>query len=320
MDDAAMTHSSEAPVEALLRDELAQGDIALGSVGPVLGHLLANHDHSLFSDEIVSRVRGMVADLARQLLTAHANAAELPDSRDQVERAQAALAQALLADSDLVSHCHALALEWHLTARLESRSGIDPVLSPLLQALIASDEAATAATAMAALAAQARFVQQQRRMELPLSELPADHYHRALATWIERVQPQDAEPALRAAATLRDDYDESASRIGLLARLVHTMGAGALAALSVSHAGPAIFLSALAAASRQERALAILATNDRQLARLALSLRAAGLKPQAIEEQFLYLHPEIALPDGFEALRADRAQALLAGSLRTTAA
>ena len=53
---------------------------------------------------------------------------------------------------------------------------------------------------------------------------------------------------------------------------------------------------------------------DRQFARLALALRAAGLKQQAVEEQFLYLHPEIALPDGFDRLRADRAAALLAGS------
>jgi hypothetical protein len=320
MDDAVMTLSSEAPVEALLRDELAQGDIVLGTVGPVLGHLLANHDHSLFSDEIVSRVRGMIGDLARQLLTAQAECSERADPRGYAERHRTHLTEALLTDNRLISHCHALALEWQLTARLEARNAIDPVLSPLLQSLIASDDAGTASVAMAALAAQARFVQRQRRMELPLSELPADHFHQALAIWIEQVDAGDAEGALAATTRLREDYDESAGRIGLIARLVHGMGAGALAALSVSHAGAAIFLSALASATQQERELTIIATNDRQLARLALSLRAAGLKPQAVEEQFAYIHPDVALPEGFDALRADRAQALLASSLRVSVA
>ena len=64
----------------------------------------------------------------------------------------------------------------------------------------------------------------------------------------------------------------------------------------------------------------IISTNDRQLARLAVALRAAGLKPRDVEEQFLHLHPEIALPEGFEALRADRAAALLAGSARSAVA
>jgi hypothetical protein len=155
---------------------------------------------------------------------------------------------------------------------------------------------------------------------LPLSELPADHFHQALAIWIEQVDAGDAEGALAATTRLREDYDESAGRIGLIARLVHGMGAGALAALSVSHAGAAIFLSALASATQQERELTIIATNDRQLARLALSLRAAGLKPQAVEEQFAYIHPDVALPEGFDALRADRAQALLASSLRVSVA
>lgn len=319
MNEAASTPSPEAPVEAILRDELAHGDIVLGTIGPVLGHLLANHDHSLFSDEIVSRVRGMIGDLARQMLHAQADAADAADPRAVPATGIGVLTDALMADARLVGHCHALALEWQLTLRLETRSGVDPVLSPLLQALIASDDPPTASTAMAALTAQARFAQRQRRMELPLPELPADHFHQVLATWLELVEPQDAEAAVLAAGKLRDDFDESAGRLGLLARLIHTMGAGALAALSVSHAGAAMFLTALSSANQQDRDLTIIATNDRQLARLALSLRAAGLKPSAIEEQFLYLHPNIALPEGFDSLRADRARELLASSRRTSA-
>jgi hypothetical protein len=64
----------------------------------------------------------------------------------------------------------------------------------------------------------------------------------------------------------------------------------------------------------------VLSFAERQYARLALSLCAAGLKQQAMAEQFLYLHPDVALPEGFETLRADRAGALLATSQPEAAA
>jgi hypothetical protein len=92
------------------------------------------------------------------------------------------------------------------------------------------------------------------------------------------------------------------------------MGGNAISALSIDHAGASIFLTALSIGSGQDRDLSVISTNDRQLARLALALRASGLKPQAVEEQFLYLHPEVALPGGFENLRSDRAAALLSDS------
>ena len=313
MDDAVMTLSSEAPVEAVLRDELAHGDVVLGTVGPVLGHLLASNDHSLFSDELVSRVRAMVGDIARQLLVAQGQAADEPDPRGFADRGRDALAARLLASLPLVGYCHSLALEGQLTARLDQRNGLDPVLSPLLQALIASDDSATASTAMGALAAQARFVQQQRRMELPLGELTADLFDEVLGRW---TGDDESESVVEAQSALRASFDKSTGRLGMLARLVTGMGPGAVAALSLSHGGVALFLSALAALSHQARDLAVLATNDRQLARLSLSLRAAGLKPKQIEEQFALIHPDISLPEGFDALRADRASAMLAASDR----
>jgi len=92
------------------------------------------------------------------------------------------------------------------------------------------------------------------------------------------------------------------------------MGGGATAALSITHAGVGIFLSALALASGQDRDMAVLATNEGQLARLAIALRASGLKPQSIEEQFDSLHPEVSLPEGFDQLGSDTAAALLARS------
>src|SRR3546814_4629440 len=61
-------------VEAVMRQELALGDRALASVAPVLGHLLATPGQSLVSDDLVARMRGMLADIARQLLAAQAQA------------------------------------------------------------------------------------------------------------------------------------------------------------------------------------------------------------------------------------------------------
>ncbi|MXO74107.1 hypothetical protein GRI40_02585 [Altererythrobacter aerius] len=318
MDQNAINSSGDFAAERILFDALAHGDAVLGTIGPVLGHLLANHDHSLFSDEILTRVRGMVNDIARQLLLAQGEAAEVDDPRAFAATFAGALADTLLAERALTAHCHALAIEWHATARLEAQNAIDPVLSPLLQALVSSDDAPTAAAAMAALAAQARFVQQQRRMELPLSELPADLLHLCIASWRSHVGEQE-EGVSGALARVRESYDEGASRLARLARLVHGMGPGMLAALSVAHAGVAIFLTALSAASHQDRALTVLATNDRQIARFALSMRAAGLKPRAIEEQFLYFHPEGALPPELDSLGADRARALLSASSRSSA-
>jgi hypothetical protein len=309
-----MTQFSEFNVEDVLRLELAEGDAMIGTLGPILRHLLASDDHSLFSDETIARVRGMVEDLARQALHAQANAAGVDLPEDFVGARVDPLADALLGNPALLSHLHALAIEWQLSERLHGRNAVDPVLSPLLQALIASSDPDTAAAAMTTLAAQARFVQSLRRMELALTELPGDLFHTALVTLRTLAGEENALSAEAAETALRANFDESRSRLGLLSRLVTGMGGGAIAALSVDHAGAAIFLTALSIGSGQDRDLVIFSTNDRQLARLALALRAAGLKPAAVEEQFVYLHPEVALPDGFEQLRADRAAALLAAA------
>jgi hypothetical protein len=255
--------------------------------------------------------------LARQMLEAEAAAISadqlVPDSELTV------LANRLSANVHLLIHCHALALEHQLASRVEARSGVDPVLSPLLQALIASDDAATAAGAMSALAAQARFMQQQRRMELPLAELPADLFHFALTTWRGQRATDNAETSTAAELALRSQYDEGAGRLGQMHRLVSGMGTGIPVALSLSHAGVALFLTALAVTSQQDRDLTAISTNESQFARLALGLCAARLKPKDVEEQFLYIHPDVALPDGFDQLRADRASGLLALSGRRVA-
>jgi len=300
-------------VEQVLREELTRGDAILASARPILRHLLANDDHALFSDEMIARIRGMMTHLASQLLFALAEAAESEDRGQFVADRQDALAQVLFEDTAFLAHAHARTIEAQLAERLQRRSGIDSVLSPLVQELVAAKEGDMAALAMAVLAAQARFMQHHRRMELPLRELPGDLFHRALVMLREHAEGDEA-VAEAAEQGLRALYDESAGRLGLLAHVVMGMGHRATRALAIDHAGVAIFATALAMASRQDRDLAILSFVDRQFARLALSLRAAGLKQQAVEEQFLFLHPEVALPEGFDMLRADRAAALLAAS------
>ncbi|MGB7374538.1 hypothetical protein [Pontixanthobacter sp.] len=318
MSDFASQENMQLPIEDVLRAELAQGDIVLGTVAPILGHLVTNTANSLFNDHIVAQIRGMATSVARQLLSAEAVAAEETDPLTFIAARQERLATDLLADSAFLSHCHALTIEMQLAVRLERRSAIDPVLSPLLQALISSDDADTASAAMAALTAQARFVQQHKRMELSINDVPGDQFHAALLAWRNHAREGAETATEKAEAQLRSAYDEASSRLGLLSRLVSGMGNGSLAALSLSHAGVAIFLSALAKNAGQDRNLTALGTNDRQVGRLALTLRAAGLTHDQVEEQFVYLHPDVVLPQGFDMLRTDRAAEILAESATRT--
>ncbi len=298
-------------IESVMRKELAHGDALIGTIIPIMRHLVTNDDSSVFSEEMVARTRAMLEDVARQLLVAHAQAASSDNTHDFSREQITALAAVLSSDSSMLAHIHALAAEWQLTERLHARLGLDPLLSPLLQALIASTDAPTAAAAMNLLAAQARFAQTQRRMQLPVAELPADLLHAALVGLRTHCGPDDA-AAVQAERAIAGEFDESRGRLGLMARLLLSMGGGAQAALSVSHAGAALFLTALGLVNGQERCITVLSTNEAQVARLALSLASAGLKQAAIEEQFLALHPDISLPDGFDALDPDHAAAVLA--------
>ncbi|MDZ4308587.1 hypothetical protein [Allopontixanthobacter sp.] len=313
MIDRPASTADEAPVEALLREALEQGDAVLDTVAPVLAHLLTNNDDTLFSDAIVARVRGIMLHLAWQLLIAQGESAGTADPDAFAREHRDELAASFAEHSPLLTHCHALAVEWDLAVRLDQHSAIDPILSPLLQALVSSDDEGTAASAMTVLTSQARFIQHQRRMELPVHELPGELFHQVLAMWRNHMQDAAAAEAER---QLRVAFDESSGRLGLLSRMVTGMGSGAIAALSIRHAGPALFLSALALASDQDRDLAALSTNDGQMARLALALRAAGMEPKAVEEQFFHLHPAVILPDVFGLLRSDRAAAILAARYR----
>lgn len=302
--------------EGALRASLARGDAMLGAVAPVLRYLLVHDDNGMLSEQIVARVRGMIVDLAVALLDRLAAPDETPHRPLHPEADIAALTAAFAADAALLGHVHALALEWQLTERLQARTALDPVVSPLLQALLASSDPTTASLAMHGLAAQGRFGQAQRRMQLPPGELPADLLHAALLALraFAGTRPGGERQASKAEAAIRAEYDESRSRIALLSRLVTGLGPGAVAALTVSHAGAAIFLTALAAAAGQDREQAVLATGEGQVARLALTLRAAGLKPEAIGEELFALHPDAPPLPGFDRIAPDHAAALIAGT------
>ncbi|MCJ1960160.1 hypothetical protein [Novosphingobium mangrovi (ex Hu et al. 2023)] len=313
MNDQAAFRDGARQLESMMGEELARGDASAQTMLPILRHLISAQDNSVFSDEILARVRGMVGDLAGQLMAALTSCRSDPDALADYGSQTALLGQALIDNPQLLTHLHGLALEWQLTERLQARHALDPVVPPLLQALISSNDPETQDTAMRFLAAQARWGQAQRRMRLPLTELPGELLHAALMTLVQLdgENPRWIADCERAAAEVRARFDEGASRIGLAAQLILALGGGAQAALSICSAGLALFLSALALASGQERDHVIFSTHEGQMARLALSLRAAGLKTGAIEQEFLALHPDVLLPEGFGSIGADRAAAIL---------
>lgn len=307
-------------IEGLLREDLFHADQAMIHMGPILRHLLQNDDRSIFSDEIIARVRGMLADVARQLVQALGEAAGHADAAAWARTAGPGLAEMLSANQPLLYHLHMLAVEWHLADRLQGQLGIDPVLTPLLQDIIASPDPDMAARGMNLLAAQARFGQSVRRMQIPLTELPADLHLMTLAIMQDYVgnDPAGEAAAAQAEHSLRQARGVAASRLDLLAHVIAGPGAGPARALKVETAGVALFLSALAACARLSRETAIMCTTESQMPRLALSLVAAGIGREGVVATFAALHPDIAVPEGIERLDAARAAEILVGSTPET--
>ncbi|MBU6266291.1 MAG: hypothetical protein KGN34_02040 [Sphingomonadales bacterium] len=291
-----------------MRTRLAQGDAVLGTVPGVLRHLLVHDDGALFSEALLARTRGMLADLATQFAAVLADGGRTSVGTRPDPEVIDAVGHALVAVPGLLAHVHAHAVEWQVAETLQERLGLDPVLSPLVQALVASPDGETGAAAMKMLAAQARFVQAQRHMRLPLAELPPDLLHVVLAA----LAPLDDEG--RAAEAIRQAYDESATRLGLLARVVTCMGAGAIAALSLSHGGLALFATTMAIACDLPRDVCLMTTQEGQATRMALALRAAGLRPTVIEDVLLALHSGAQAPLGVADITPERASAVLAES------
>lgn len=302
MNDRVAHSVSGDDAQASLRDELARADAAAATMAPVLRHLLAVQDTSPFSDEVLARVRGMVADLAAALV-GWDGATHSPADAD-------ALAEHLIDNRALLAHLHAIALEWQLAERLQSRLGLDLVRTPSVHALAASGDAAMQSLTARYLAAQARWVAAQRRMTLTLGELPAELLHEAVLTM--QSCPDLAARAEHVQARVLGCHDEGESRLGLAAHLVANWPDGWPQLLSVMHSGVTLFLSALALRSGQGRDALVLSLHEGQVSRLALALRSAGVAGSRIEEQLLVLHPGVGVPPSIGQLAPDEAAYILA--------
>lgn len=307
MTRATASRSIETPAQSLLREALAREDASLDQVGPILTHLLTISDRSLFNDQVLSQVRGMAEDVARQLVAAQAQAVRSDDAGGALDIKQTQLAERLLSERQFTGFAHMLAIEGQFLTRLERRCGIDPVLPPLVESLLASDDAELASLAMRLLSAQARFQQQVKRMQLPVGELPAEVLHHCFASWRAIGGAQSNQAIDRAETLLRNDFSEGEGRLALLERMVLEMGDAATAALRVGHAGGSLFLTALARQSDQPRKKVAAATNVDQYARLVLALVVAGLPAARVEEQLVSIHPDLV--PGSDLLQISRGQA-----------
>ena len=261
-----------------LRAALARGDRMATRSGSALFHLLSTDRLPLLDEAVVAQVGGMIENLAFQL----------------VGDAGESLTEVLLRLDPLRAHCHALALEWRLSLRLESDRALDPVLTPVLHQLVGAEQAETAALAMAAMSAQARFAQSQRRMELPLGELPAEVFHVTLLA-ARQAAPEGFESLER---RLRAEFDEGAGRLTLLARLAAETEASHASLFAVEEAGVALWLSALSRKTGETREQSAAAAADPYFGRLLLTLRAAGVAPGEAERQALLIDPDATLPRG----------------------
>lgn len=323
------TGADPATAEALLRGDLQHADHALIHMGPILRHLLNNDDSSIFSDDVIARVRGMLADLARQLIHAVGVASGAVESpawasgggrqTDSDHAVRDELATMLSAQAPLLEHLHMLSVEWQMTERMQGYQGLDPVQSPIMQEIIGSADPDTAARGMNLLAAQARFGQSIRRMQIPLTELPHAIHQVALMVLHSHVAESpspDSESDLAVVASaidaLRNARAMQSSRLDLLEHAVSAARTLSPEGVSLDRAGVALFLTAMAHGSGLPREAVIMSTTESQVARLVLVLRAAGLDYADIVATFAALHPDLILPAEIAALDADHAADMLA--------
>lgn len=304
MIDQAVTPAAILDAEAALRRDLVRGDTAAASALPVLRHLAATDDTSAFSEEVIASVRGMLADLAAQLLDAMIGQA---DRRSHAPDEIAVLTRALLGDARVLGHVHAVAIEWQSTRSLLHRAALDPVCPPLVQEQMAAGNA----LARAFLDAQACWVGYRHRTVLPIADLPLETFEAVLGilrllvdgepTLAERVQAVEIE--LRGRRPIGHD------RLQLAQQLAEQVGSSQL--LSVESSGVAIFLTALALRSGATRDEMVMATLPDQKARFVLRLLAAGVSPSRLSRQLHLIHQDAQLPAGIEGMDARSALRVL---------
>ena len=304
MIDQAVHPADTQAAEAALRRDLVRGDSAAASALPVLRYLVAAEQSAALSEEILARVRGILSDIAGQLLDALIGSA---DRRAHAPEEIAVLTRAFLDEPALLAHVHAVALEWQLTERLQDRLGLDPVAPPLMQDLLASRDA----SARGFLAAQARWSQGQRRMALPLAELPQGVLEAVLAILRSLVgaEPTLSERALAVEEEVRRTHREASNRLTCADRVVADLSLES--SLSISQAGVALFLTALARRSGEPRDAVTMATLPAQQVRLALCLLAAQAPAEVAEGQVRAIHGVTSLPAGLAKIDAWRAASIL---------
>lgn len=100
--DGRETSPGSIPFAGTWRADLARAERALTGVGPVLVHILASDGNSLISDAIVARVRGMLRDIARQLVTRLDD--ESSSGEDGLHDLSERLTHDLANDTTLLSH------------------------------------------------------------------------------------------------------------------------------------------------------------------------------------------------------------------------
>ena len=265
---AVRASADEDPSGDSLSQAIERAQLVRETIPPIIAHLVSADSGALFGEEIVARTAAMLASLARHI--------DHSDDR---------LTERLAGDPAIAGHCHALALEWVVSRRLEARSGLDPVLTPLLASSIAEERTA------ALVAAQARFAHEQRRMTLSPQALPAELFAACLRV---------GEEAGHEIAALRAGYDEASTREAVLGRFVAAQRENP-ALFVLEQSGPALFCTALAQATGCSREDAVILLDAGQTVRLATGLRAAGVSAEKAKAVFLALHDDMPplppLPD-----------------------
>lgn len=307
-----MSNFNHNSVDAALHECIAHGEAVIAECTPVLRHLLVIDDPMLFSDRVVAHSRGMLTHIAHQLIgsmdTIPSDKNELSRYLEDVE----SLYNALMKDSELLACVHAEALEWQLADRLELQLGLDPVMPPLVQELVRSANTELAQLAKEVQAVQANGAQMARRMEMPLKELPAEIFHKVLMIFERKHRgTQQAHKVVQLCETLRKSYAERKRRVNKIARLLVLLGSRLREALSIEKAGVAIFATALAAASGEDRERVIYSFSESQASRLGLTMRAAGFGEEQIRQQIACLYPGLVVRMPYHTIASYKARDLL---------
>lgn len=306
---ATFDQNAGAGSEAAMRELLAQGEQTRRSLPQQLRHRIGFADPSLFDDELIARTRGLLVHLTAQITGGRPVGSGTADHL----KARDAILRALFDHPAMLAHCHALALEYRLTRRFGEQADIDPVLPPILQEMIASPNEATSRLAAAVLAAQTRFLNNMERMQLPLRQLPGELLHDVFAIgrqWL-------GEPIIADAVeqAVRTSYDEGATRVALLGRLVNTAEYPQARGWQLQESGAPLFLASLALGAGLSLHEAALLTTESQIVRFALTMRALRYNPGAINRNLYILHDEVALPL-IAGMEPDAASTILVSSMQ----